>query len=108
MNFREVPKLLAARLSRDLRYPQQSRVPYNPATVSGTMITPDTAVTISTVWACLRFLSETVAKLPFHVMKEVAEGADVQSTHPVDYLLWKRPNDEWSSFQLRETLVHWA
>jgi hypothetical protein len=26
----------------------------------------------------------------------------------VDYLLWKRPSKEWSSFQFRETLTHWA
>src|SRR5262249_33598384 len=25
-----------------------------------------------------------------------------------DWLLWKRPNTEWSSFQFRETLTHWA
>jgi hypothetical protein len=71
-------------------------------------ITPDTAVTIATVWACLRYLSQTVAVLPWHVKKDGKNGPEIQSSHGVDYLLWKRPSKEWSSFQFRETLTHWA
>jgi phage portal protein BeeE len=77
-------------------------------TLAGVPITPDTAVTISTVWACLRYLSQTVAVLPWHVMLKGPNGSEVQESNPIDWLIYSRPNPEWSSFQFRETLTHWA
>lgn len=100
---------LANRLSTEERYPGTSRVAQGLRTLAGVIITPDTAVTISAVWACLRYLSQTVAVLPWHVMRQLRQGgAELALTHPVDYLIWKRPSKEWSSFQFRETMVHWA
>jgi HK97 family phage portal protein len=100
--------IVARRLSRGDRYPGGSRVSSPSRTLSGVIVTPDTAITISAVWACLRYLSQTVAQLPWHVMRDGKMGAEIQRSHPVDWLLWKRPSSEWSSFQYRETLVHWA
>jgi HK97 family phage portal protein len=99
---------ILARLTAEPRFPQHSRVPYSGQTVAGVVTTPDTAVTIPAVWACLRYLSQTVAVLPWHVMRDDKNGGVALPTHPLDFLLWKRPNPEWSSFQFRETLVHWA
>jgi HK97 family phage portal protein len=99
---------ILARLTTEPRRPQQSRVAYSGQTVAGVPATPDTAVTIPAVWACLRYLSQTVAVLPWHVMRDEKSGGVLMPTHSLDYLLWKRPNPEWSSFQFRETLVHWA
>ncbi len=100
--------ILAQRVSTEPRYTQASRVSGSSRTLAGVTITPDSAVTIAAVWACLRYLSQTVAVLPWHVMKESDKGADIQAKNPLDYLIYKRPNPEWSSFQLRETLTHWA
>lgn len=100
--------VVAQRLSRDDRYPGAARVAGRMRTLAGVVVTPDTAVRISAVWACLRYLSQTVAVLPWRVMRETKQGAEVQRTHPVDWLIWKRVSDEWSSFQFRETLTHWA
>lgn len=99
---------IANRITGDDRSPGGSRVSTSLRTLAGVLITPDTAITISAVWACLRYLSQTVAVLPWHVMRQTKDGVEVAPMHPVDYLLWKRPNKEWSSFQFRETLVHWA
>jgi phage portal protein BeeE len=41
-------------------------------------------------------------------MRAGKAGPEIQNRHPIDYLLWKRPSLEWSSFQFRETLTHWA
>jgi HK97 family phage portal protein len=41
-------------------------------------------------------------------MKDGKNGAEIADTHNIDNLLWKRPSPEWSSFQFRETLMHWA
>lgn len=99
---------IANRLTGGQRYPGASRVANPIRTLAGVAITPDTAVTIATVWACLRYLSQTVAVLPWHVKKDGKNGPEIQSSHGVDYMLWKRPSKEWSSFQFRETLTHWA
>lgn len=92
----------------DDAHPGASRVPYVRRTVAGEIITPDTAVTIPAVWACLRYLSQTVAGLPWRVMRDTDRGGEVATTHPVHWLIARRPSDEWSSFQFRETLTHWA
>lgn len=99
---------LANRVSGEPRFPGGSRVASGMRTLAGVAITPDTAVTISAVWACLRYLSQTVAVLPWHVMKDGDKGAEIQKKNPIDYLIFKRVSDEWSSFQFKETLTHWA
>jgi HK97 family phage portal protein len=98
----------AQRTSTEPRDPDARRIHNGPRTIAGVSITPDTAVTISAVWACLRYLSQTVAVLPWHVMQDGDRGAQIQRANPVDWLIYKRPNPEWSSFQFRETMTHWA
>jgi HK97 family phage portal protein len=98
----------AERQTVDPRTPLTYRVPYRPYTQAGVIMTADRAVTISSVWACVRFLSQTVAMLPWRVKREVDDGAEIQRTHPVDFLLYKRSSPEWSSMQLRETLLSWC
>jgi HK97 family phage portal protein len=100
--------LFAQRQVGDARYPAQRMIPFSPAVMAGVRVTPDTAITVPAVWACLRYLSQTVAFLPWHVMLQSDNGGRQAPTHPVDWLLYKRPNPEWSSFQFRETLTHWA
>jgi HK97 family phage portal protein len=100
--------VLGAALTTIPRWVQVSRVPVGRTTASGVRITPDNAVTIPAVWACLRYISQTVAVLPWHVMRDGKKGAEISFSHPVDFLLAKRISAEWSSFQFRETLTHWA
>ena len=99
---------IASRFTREGRYPAASRVSQSSRTLAGVTVTADTAIQVAAVWACLRYLSQTVAVLPWHVMKNGDRGAEIQSRHINDWLISKRPNQEWSSFQFRETLTHWA
>lgn len=99
---------ILARVTSDLRYPGAHRVSNPGRTLAGPVMNPDNALTISAVWAAFRYLTQTVAVLPWHVKKDGKKGPEIQSKHGVDYLLWKRPSKEWSSFQFRETLLHWA
>jgi HK97 family phage portal protein len=100
--------LFAARRGVEQRDPGASRAPYPGKTLAGVYVTPDNAVQVPAVWACLRYLSQTVAMLPWNVMNSDGAGAEIQKKHPVQWLLHNRPNPEWSSFQFRETLLHWA
>jgi HK97 family phage portal protein len=103
-----IDKLLAVRRAAEPRDPDASRVGWQGKTLAGVYVTPDNAVQIAAVWACLRYLSQTVAMLPWNVLASDGAGAEVQAKHPVQWLIHTRPNPEWSSFQFRETLTHWA
>lgn len=101
--------LFALRRAAEPRDPDAGRLPTAGRTLAGVYVTPDNAVQVAAVWACLRYLSQTVAMLPWNVMASTeGKGAVVQAKNPVQWLLHNRPNPEWSSFQFRETLVHWA
>jgi HK97 family phage portal protein len=101
--------LFALRKTSEPRDPDSSRVGWQGKTLAGVYITPDNAVQIPAVWACLSYVSQTVAMLPWNVVVSAdGKGAEVQDAHPVQWLLHNRPNPEWSSFQFRETMTHWA
>lgn len=100
--------IFAGRQTNDPKYPDERRIPIASRTLAGITITADNAITVPAVWACIRYLSQTVAVLPWHVMRTGDLGSDKASSHPLDALLYQRPNPEWSSFQFRETLMHWA
>ena len=106
--FGRFRQIFAARETSEPSYPDRHRVPYVFRSLAGPVVTPDTAITVPAVWACLRYVSQTVASLPWRVMQETQKGGELKSSHPIDNLLNKRPSAEWSAFQFRETMVHWA
>ena len=63
---------VAARLTTDNRHPGASRIASPTRTLAGVPINPDTAVQNAVVWACLRYLSQTPAVLPWP--KSIADG----------------------------------
>lgn len=101
-------QVLALRRSKEDRDPDVPRVYTPQRTLAGIVITEDNAPDLPAVEACVRYLRQTTAVLPWRVMVERAAGGEVAPSHPIDWLLRKRPNPEWSSFQFRETLTHWA
>jgi len=61
-------------------------------------IGPDTAIQVTAILACVRFLAQSVASMPGHVMRTLPSGRkDVANDLPVSYVLRKRPN-AWQSF----------
>src|SRR5689334_18881334 len=101
-------RAILARLSSEPRYPDQQRVATPMRTLAGVQITSDNAAQIPAVWGCVKYISESVAYLPWHVMLRTgANSAELRRDHPVDYLIAQRPAPEWSSFQFRETMLHW-
>lgn len=88
--------------------PQQNRVPLVRRTTAGVHIDEDNMLTVSAAWAATRYISQTVAVGPWHVMQTIKGGGIIAESHPVEKVLYWRPSPEYSSRQFREQLTHWA
>ena len=76
------------------------------AAASGKSVTEETAIQISTVYACVRVLAETIASLPLNVYESDGKGGSrIAETHPLEYLLHDAPNEEMTSFIWREQMM---
>ena len=75
-------------------------------TASGKRVNERTAMTVTSVYACVRILSEAIASLPLHVYRYRADGGKERCVdHPLYYLLHDEANPEMTSFVFRETLM---
>ena len=70
-------------------------------TSSGALVTPDTAMRLATTYACVRVISESLAQLPFRLLRRT-EGRNHEPApeHPVGQLLrrpnsWQTPAEFW-------------
>ena len=72
---------------------------------SGKAVNAGTAIQLSTVYACVRVISETVASLPLGVYEASDEGSRKATEHPLYRLLHDEPNSEMTSFVLREVML---
>jgi HK97 family phage portal protein len=76
---------------------------------AGMMVTPETAMRLAVVYACVRFISETVGQLPLQVFKRERNGdKNAQPEHPIYDLLHDQPNEEHTALEFREMLTAWA
>ncbi len=77
----------------------------NAVTASGANVTSDTAMRISTVYACVGILSQTLAMLPINVKKYRDDGGkDIAQTHRLQKQLKYKPNKWQTSFEFREMM----
>lgn len=60
---------------------------------------------VAAVYACVRVISEAVASLPLNVYRYEEHATKLVPSHHLHYLLHSAPNDEMTSFDLRETLM---
>lgn len=72
---------------------------------SGKSVTAKTAIQVSTVYACIRVIAETIASLPLHVYEVTEQGSVKATEHPLYRLLHDEPNSEMTSFIWRETML---
>lgn len=72
---------------------------------SGKSVTAKTAIQVSTVYACIRVIAETIASLPLHVYEATDKGNVKAIQHPLYRLLHDEPNSEMTSFIWRETML---
>lgn len=77
-------------------------------THSGINLNENTARTYSAVWGCVRYISDSIAQLPWQVRRKNAVGSELLENHLVNVLLYKRPHVECSAFSLKQHLVQSA
>ncbi len=86
-----------------------SRSAFGPRTTAGVSVSADSAMALAAYYACLRNISEDLAKLPLHVYRRLEpRGRERVKDHPAYRALHVRANDESSAMSVRETLVHHA
>lgn len=75
--------------------------------IAGKSVTPDNALQVSAVFACLRVLGEGVAQVPLKLIQEGKDGRTrlPAKDHPLYDILAFRPNPWQTSFELRETIL---
>lgn len=72
---------------------------------SGIIVSHESAMTITTVMACVRILSESVASLPLIVYRRRSDGGrDRDDNHPLSEVLSTRPNYWQTAFEFKEML----
>lgn len=72
---------------------------------SGVAVSESNAMSISTVYACVRIIAETVAGLPVSVYRKTKTGMERVDNHPLNRLLGVQPNNINTGFELHEFIV---
>jgi HK97 family phage portal protein len=84
---------------------------YGPAmsSVAGVHISPETAMQISAVYACVRVLAESIASLPVKLYGRGIRGNKIpRDDHPLYPVLHHRPTAWQTSYDWRSTLQGWV
>ena len=68
-------------------------------------INNNTALSISTVFAAIRAISEDIAKMPVHIFRTEGENRVPQPRHRLDTLLNFSPNPLMDAMSFRETII---
>lgn len=72
---------------------------------SGEPVSTDTAMGLSTVWACNKVISESIGFLPLNMMRERGDIKELATGHPVYSALKYAPNDEITTQNFTELLT---
>lgn len=74
--------------------------------IAGVSVDADTALKISTVWACVGLLSETIASLPLVVFRRVGDdGRERAANNPLYDILHDQPNEIQTAAEFREMMT---
>ena len=74
-------------------------------TEAGVRITNSESLTVSAVFACMKAISEDVAKLPIGVFKKLDKGRETLPDHPLYEILNTQPNIETFAMSFRNAII---
>lgn len=77
-------------------------------TQAGESISPQSALGISAYYACLRAISEDIAKLPLILYHREPRGKSRAREHSLYPILHDQANPDMGSMEFRQLLQHWA
>lgn len=72
---------------------------------SGQNVTEQTALSLSTVWACTSLVSETIGTLPLHIYKKTSKGRERADDYQLSHILRNKPNSKSTSSVLWQSTV---
>ncbi len=75
------------------------------ASASGQVVSPETALRLTVVFACVRTIAEAIGQLPLHVYRRRGRGKEIATAHPLYPVLHRRPNRWQTSAEWRETVA---
>lgn len=75
------------------------------ASTAGQTVTESTVLQLSTVWACVRLISETIATLPLSIYERVPGGRVAATEHPLYSIIHSTPNRDTTAAVLWEAFV---
>ena len=78
---------------------------YGTDSASGKTVSQQTALQLSTVWACVRLIAETLATLPIALYEDKDGVPVVASSHPVHRVISIQPNADQTPVEFWECVV---
>lgn len=75
------------------------------ATAANKRVEPDTALQLSTAWACIRLLSETIATLPLGLYTRSGETKVLARDNPLYTVLHDQPNADQTAVEFWEGMI---
>ncbi len=70
------------------------------------LVTPETALTFSAVYAAVRVISETIAQLPFNYYKKTSKGREIYNDSPLQFLVNNEPNGYQTKYVFFEYFIN--
>jgi HK97 family phage portal protein len=70
------------------------------------LVTPETALTFSAVYAAVRVISETIAQLPFNYYKKTNKGREIYTDSPLQFLVNNEPNGYQTKYVFFEYFIN--
>jgi HK97 family phage portal protein len=83
----------------------QYGIPTSYAEQSASPVTFDSAMQLSSVWACVKLISETVSSLPLTIYKITPNGRKVDTNHPLTLLFNGKVNRYQTKVEFFETVL---
>ncbi len=78
-------------------------------TDAGVPVSEWTAITLPVVYACVSIIADNLAQLPLNVYRTLPKGGrEIAADHRLQAILHDSPNEDMSSFVLRQTVSHHA
>lgn len=78
---------------------------YGADSASGQIVSVDSALQLSTAWACVRLIAETIATLPISLYERKDGAPSVATMHPVHYVISQQPNADQTPVEFWENVL---